>query len=442
MGNKILLIVMLCAALGLFLYIRPLLFAPEPQPTLLDRLPESEVLGRFSLLDVARETNAMLYYQKVPFRDLLSADFMLSQAKNYGLDVQQAGYFFGNAEGEWGTFVHVIDSSRIPAGLLRLSQFLPLEDTVILDRKVHFFPKQNIYFFYDKSYLFVYHGKQFKNRLSRTIYAQHGEIGSSWKKFISIKTFQDDKLVVFSNSKKIQKYGIDYGIFAHDSDSLSFKLKSLVRSNQDLKVKLKEGGMGIEQNPTAEKLLNLHLDITEFRKDKKHPIYRWIAKMGRSIGFPTDAFFEAWEGDLSFQQGGTQLVEEEIIETIYDEEFNLVEKRKTQLVPVPGFSVLISVNEKSDVLVSSLFTKGIITKQGQRYRFLFSPPLTLNIVPGSLSAYSAKKPPTLSPISQCSGLWNYKGTPVTFQVDSLTKREVYGSMQFPVNRLLRKGKFF
>lgn len=441
-GNKIFLIALLCAALGLFLFIRPRLFAPEPKPSLMDRLPESEILGRFYLLDVARESSPMLFYHKIPFRDLASADFLLSQAKNFGLDVQKQSYFFADRSGEWGTFLSVIDSSRIQNGLIKLEQFVPVTDTTILQRKVRFLPKQNLYIFYDKTYLMVYHGTKIKARLSRCINAKHGEMGDSWKKFQSLKTFRDDKLVVFSNDKKLKKYGVEYGLFAHDSDSLSFKLKTYIKTSKNHKLKMKESGSAFESTATTTRMLDLHLDISEFRKDKKHPLYLWIAEMGRKVSFPTDAFFAAWDGDLCFQQGGTQMVEEEVVETGYNEEFEMTEIRTTRLVPIPGFAVMISVNDQSKNLVSGLFSKGIINKQGNKYRFLFSPPLTLNIKPTTISAYSSGRSPKVNTGSNCSGLWNYKGTPVAFQVDSLKQRGVYGSIQFPVNRLIRRSKFF
>ncbi|MBI3239402.1 MAG: hypothetical protein HYZ43_11275 [Flavobacteriia bacterium] len=441
-GNKIFLIALLCAALGLFLFIRPRLFAPEPKPSLIDRLPESEILGRFYLLDVARESSPMLFYHKIPFRDLASADFLLSQAKNFGLDVQKQSYFFADRSGEWGTFLSVIDSSRIQNGLIKLEQFVPVTDTTILQRKVRFLPKQNLYIFYDKTYLMVYHGTKIKARLSRCINAKHGEMGDSWKKFQSLKTFRDDKLVVFSNDKKLKKYGVEYSLFAHDSDSLSFKLKTYIKTSKNHKLKMKVSGSAFESTPTTTRMLDLHLDISEFRKDKKHPLYLWIAEMGRKVSFPTDAFFAAWDGDLCFQQGGTQMVEEEVVETGYNEEFEMTEIRTTRLVPIPGFAVMISVNDQSKNLVSGLFSKGIINKQGNKYRFLFSPPLTLNIKPTTISAYSSGRSPKVNTGSNCSGLWNYKGTPVAFQVDSLKQRGVYGSIQFPVNRLIRRSKFF
>ena len=65
-GNKVVLIALLCAALALFLYIRPRLFAPDPPPGLLDRLPESEIVGRYNLLDIAKETNSLMLRTKFP----------------------------------------------------------------------------------------------------------------------------------------------------------------------------------------------------------------------------------------------------------------------------------------------------------------------------------------------------------------------------------------
>lgn len=437
-GNKILLIFMLCAALGLFLFLRPLLFAPEPSPRLMDRIPEGNVIGRFYLLDVARETSSMLYKQKVPFREYMTYDFLLSQGKSYGLDLQKPGYFFSNGPDEWGSFVSVTDSSKINAGLLRLSQFVDVNDTLVFDQKIHKVKALGIYLYYDKDFLFVYHGNQIKKRLGKALFAKYGEIESNWRRFENIKTFNDEKLVVFAKSDDLDNYGIDFGLFAHDMDSLQFKLKSYVRSKVDLKIKLKEPGLAFAPTANLDKMLNLHLDISQFKKDKNHPLYKWIASVGKRISFPTDAFFDAWNGDLSYREGGIQYVSEEVIEMGIDEDFNQVEIRKTKQVPVAGFGVLMSVNENSKAFINSLFAKGIINKQGNKYRFLFSPPLKLNILQDYVSAYTSDVPPKTEKGSSCSGILNYKGTRVEFKIDSLLRREVWGSLHFPVDRLLKK----
>lgn len=440
-GNKVVLIALLCAALALFLYIRPRLFAPDPPPGLLDRLPESEIVGRYNLLDIAKETNSLMFKNKVPFREYLTYDFLLSQAKGIGIDIQSTGYFFSNGKDEWGTFVSVIDSAKIQNGFNRLEQYMKVSDTMVYNRRVKKIEDLELYIFYEKDYLLVYKGSKIKRRIGKAIFAHEGDIEKSWEKFLKKSTFRDEKIVLYSNSPRLRKFGFEYAMFAHDSDSLNVKLKTYLHSSRPLKIKEKEAGINFERNKISTKALEIHLDISEFKKDKNNPLYQWIVSLGKKVSFPTAAFFDAWEGDLSFQEGGTQLIDEEVVEMGYDEEFNPIETRKINKVAVPAYSLLFSVNENGQKLVSSLFAKGIITKQGKYYHFLFSPPLNLNILPKSIGAYTSKRPPKVSTGSTCNGLWKYKGTDVIFHIDSLKKKEVYGSLEFEVASLIRKRKF-
>lgn len=439
-GNKIMLIAMLCAALALFLYIRPKLFAPEPPPRLIDRLAEAEWIGRFRLLDAARETNSMMFKNKIPFREFMTYDFLLSQAKSFGMDVQSPGYVISNGKDEWGAYVSLLDSSRIQNGFLRLKQYYAIDDTVVYRQKVKQIKELGIYFFYQKDYMLIYHGNHINRHVGKAIFTTRGQVESSWKHFLAHSIFRNEKIVLYTNSKKLKEYGIDYALFAHDTDSLNVKLKSYLHASRDLKVKQKLNGISYERNTYSTKSLDLHLDISELKSDPSHPIYKLLAKVSKRINFPTKQFFAAWEGDLSFQEGGTQLINEEVIEMSYDEEFNPIEIRTVRQVPIKGFSLIISVNKQSNRFVSSLFAKGIVTKQGKYYRFLFSPPLSLNIVPGSISAYTTKFPPKIVKASACSGVWNYRGTDVSFKIDSLKSREIWGSVEFNVVDFVRRSK--
>lgn len=439
-GNKVMLIALLCAALALFLYIRPRLFAPDPPASLLDRLPESEIVGRYNLLNIARETNSLMFKNKVPFREYMTYDFLLGQAKGIGIDIQSTGYFFSNGKDEWGTFITVIDSSKIQNGLNRLEQYTHITDTIIFNRRIRKIEDLGLYIFYDKNYLLVYKGSKFKRRLGKALFAREGDIEKSWEKFLKKSVFKEEDIVLYSNSPKLKKFGFDYVLFAHDSDSLNIKLKTYLHSTKKLNIKEKKEGMTFERSKQSTRALEIHLDISEFRKDLNNPLYKWITELGKKVSFPTTAFFEAWDGDLSFQEGGTQLIDEEVVEIAYDEEFNPIEIRKTNKVPVPGYSLLFSVNENKNKLVSALFAKGIVTKQGKYYHFLFSPPLTLNILPKSISAYTAGKSPKITTGSSCNGLWKYRGTDILFHIDSLKKREIYGSLEFKVASLLKKGR--
>lgn len=435
------LIALLCAALALFLYIRPRLFAPDPPPSLLDRLPESEIVGRYNLLDIARETNSLMFKNKVPFREYMTYDFLLGQAKGIGLDIQKTGYFFSNGKDEWGTFVSVIDSSKIQNGLNRLEQYIDISDTIVYNRKVKKIKELGLYIFYDKNYLLVYKGSKFKRRLGKALFAHEGDIEDSWDKFLKHPVFKEEDIVLYSRSPRLKKFGFDYMLCAHDSDSLNIKLKTYVHSIKPLKIKEKKSGMSFERSKHSTKALDVHLDISEFRKDPNDPLYKWVVSLGKKVSFPTTTFFEVWDGDLSFQEGGTQLIDEEVVEMSYDEEFNPLEIRKTHKVAVPAYSLLFSVNENRQKLVSALFSKGIVTKQGKHYHFLFSPPLTLNILPKSISAYTSGRSPKIISGSTCNGLWNYRGTDIIFHIDSLKKKEIYGSLEFEVASFLKKGKY-
>lgn len=440
-GNKVVLIALLCAALALFLYIRPRLFAPDPPANLLDRLPQSEIVGRYNLLNIARETNSLMFKNKIPFREYMTYDFILGQAKGVGIDIQSTGYFFSNGKDEWGTFVSVIDSSKIQNGLNRLEQYIHVSDTIVYNRRVRKIDDLGLYIFYDQDYLLIYKGTKIKNRIGKAIFARLGDIENSWEKFLKNKVFKDEDIVLYSNSPRLKKFGLDYAMFAHDSDSLNIKLKTYLHANKPLKIKEKTEGIAFERSKLSTKALEIHLDISEFKKDLKNPLYQSIVKLGKKVSFPTAAFFEAWDGDLCFQEGGTQFINEEVVEMSYDEEFNPIEIRKTNKVSVSGYSLLFSVNEHGNKLVSALFAKGIVTKQGKYYHFLFSPPLNLNILPKSISAYTAGKFPKVTTGSSCNGLWNYRGTDIRFQIDSLKKKEVYGSLEFQVASFLKKGKF-
>jgi hypothetical protein len=441
-GHKTILIILLCVALGLFLYIRPQLFAPEPPPTILDRLPKADIIGRFNILETAKEAQSLMFKNKVPMREYFTSDFLLSQAKGMGIDIQSNGYFFSNGESEWGTIVPVIDSSRILSGFERLEQYFSIKDTIVFSRKVKKVDQFGLYIYYDNDFLLIYQGNKIRNRMARVLYAVKDGMEETWKNFLNHQTFAEEKNVLYSNAEELKSFGVDYALFAYDSDSLNVKLKTYIHSNKGFSVKPKASGISFKNNVIATKSLELHLDITEFRKQKMNPLYQWIVKKGRKIGFPTELFFETWEGDLALQEGGMYFINEEIVEMTYDEEFNPIEKKSKVKVPVPGYSIMLSVNNNSKRFINTLFAKGIVTKQDKHFRFLFSPPLNLNITKSSIQAYTTPFPPKIITGTQSRGLWKYKGTDVHFQIDSLKSHDAYGSLEFGVANFVRRGKVF
>ncbi len=435
-GNKIVLITLLCLVFGLFLYLRPLLFAKEPKPKLIDRLPDAEIIAKVKIVNVIGGIYPALFKNKVKFREYLTDDFVLAQGKNYGLELLKDAYFFSDGEKEWGGIVPLSDSSKISAGFDRISQFYKVKDTVVHRHRLKKIEASGVYFYYDKSYLFVYKGKRIFKQLGKVLFARFGEIESSWRRFSKLKEFKKSNFLLYNQSKDLQKFGFDYAIMTQKSDSININFSATLHSIKPIGIKIKAPGMAFESNAGFSKSINIHLDVREFAKAKSHPLYKYIAVKGTRINFPLETFLNSWNGDLSFQEGGTQLIDEEVVELGYDEEFNPVEIRKIQKVPITGFSVLMSVNKNGTQFVNNLFGKGIINKQGNKYRFLFSPPLNLNILPESLSAYTGGRP-KIEKGSKSGGYIKYNGVTYVFQLDHLSKHIVKGSLSFPFIRLTK-----
>ena len=89
MAKKVVVIILLAIALGAFLILRPLLFQTQVPPTIVDRLPDDEFIGRINVLSFARESQKITEKNKVAAKDFLSYEFLLSQSKNYGIDFQK-----------------------------------------------------------------------------------------------------------------------------------------------------------------------------------------------------------------------------------------------------------------------------------------------------------------------------------------------------------------
>ncbi|MES2798596.1 MAG: hypothetical protein V4638_01150 [Bacteroidota bacterium] len=442
MFRKVVIIVFLAGLLAGFLILRPYLFKKEAPPNLEDRLPEGDVIGKAYLLDVARETKGMLYHHKIPFRDLFAPEFILSQSKNYGLNIQKPIYFFANENGEWGSLVSVSDSSKILQGIIRLKKVIAIKDTMVNDLKMYYSKKENSYLYYDKSYLLLYHGADVKIIFKRVTAAKNGDVSPVWKAFLKEKQFKDDRLVIYTNWPKMRENGVDVAMFAHDSDSSSFFLKTYIRGRDSLHLSIKAPGKGFVPDMQGSKVVNIHLDVSEFKKYPNDPIYKLFAKAGKRISFPTIDFLNAWTGDLSFREGGTQTVKETYIESELDDNFNVTEVTKTKEVLVPGYSMLFSSNQKGNYFISRLMGKGILTYENPKYRFLYSPPLAMNKMNDYYVFQSGEKIPKIVKSNANNGVWNHKGTRYEFNLDSIAGKEAFGSLKIPVQKIISGSPLF
>ncbi len=440
MARRVLFIVFLISLLVGFLYYKPLFEKKKPEPSLLDRIPTGEFLGKVKILEVAKESSEMMFFNKVSIRDFAAPEFLLAQAKGYGLNIQKPVYFFVNDESEWGALVEVTDSTRIRPGIERIRKNIDLRDTIVGEHKVYVIKSEKTYIAYDKKWLFIYKGNQFPKRLYHVKFAEKDEIKGPWKAFEKEKMYQNENLIVYSNSKKLRSFGVETALFAHDSDSSSVYLKTYIRNTKPLPIRFKEPGLSFISDQKMERLINVHLDVEKLKNNTSDPLYRYLAELGRKISFPTEAFFKAWEGDISFHQGGIVKVNESFVETVLDENFNVSEVENTREVEVPGFSFLMSWNEHQKEFLNQLFAKGIMRKVDKKFYLLTSPPLKIRQTKDYLFLHSTNILPKSNISNENKGLWTTNGIQYGFSIDSLNKHELFGTIQIPIKTHLKRKK--
>lgn len=445
MARKIFTIVVLAAALGLFLYFRPLLFGGNREPRVVDRLPNADFIGRANVLELAQETSAMMYYHKIVYRDFTTPEFLLAQCKTYGLNIQKPTYLFGfEKNNEWGFIVEVSDSSKIRLGLERLGKIVDITEGEFefngIKQKIYRYPKEKMYLTYGKNYLFFFKGRKFQEVAEEVIAAQYDGIREPWKRFLRNRKFKDEHLVIGSNWDELKNIGIKTAIFAHDSDSLSFNLKCYLKRTIPFYIQMKQVGWSFSSIDAAEKSVNLHLDISELKKHPLDSLYIKLSQLGKRFGFPFKDFMRAWNGSLSFMEGGLQNVTETYIETELDEDFNPIEVEKTRNVKISGYSLSLGMNNFGEQFLNRLMEKGILRTDGEGFRVLFSPLLNYVRTQNEMLFYSGSQAPRRKFSTDNHITWTVEGTRYLFSIDSIARYEVFGSLHIPVRRIFRRNK--
>ncbi len=136
------------------LFLKNILFQKPIPPRLIDRLPTADFIATANILELAKETNGMLQYNKISARDFTTYEFLLGQGKMYGIDLQQNVYLFGNEDGNWGAMARLSDSSKIMGGIERLKKFVDISDSVFNDHKYYYNLEDKSYLHYGDGYVF------------------------------------------------------------------------------------------------------------------------------------------------------------------------------------------------------------------------------------------------------------------------------------------------
>jgi len=121
MYRKFLTLIMIAGGLALVLFVKSFLFSVPKAPRLIDRLPTADFLAKANILELAKETNSLLQYNKLSMRDFTTYEFLLGQGKQYGLDLEQDAYLFAQENGDWGALIKLTDSSKVPVSYTHLT---------------------------------------------------------------------------------------------------------------------------------------------------------------------------------------------------------------------------------------------------------------------------------------------------------------------------------
>jgi hypothetical protein len=442
MRRKLALIFALAVVFAAVLVFRPWESSNQDIPRFFDRLPDADLIGKANVLALSESLEQSTYYYRIPFREFLTREFILLQAKSFGVDVQKPAYFFAN-ESEWqledaGAMLIVKDSSLIRPGIQRLSRFIRLSDTSIYNQTVFRNAQKKLTIAYGEDWMLVYHGDKFKRTFHDVLYAKKNEIPPRWRAFLNHVKFDGTPLVANLTSGNIEKYGFDAIDLHLQNDSTSLTLEGAVHQKDTVSIQLLDDGPFYEKQEYTKTLANFHLDITRLRKAPDDPIFRLLNYWAAKISFPLKDFLAHWDGAVAFRQGGLQSYSEKFITSELDENFNVTEVVKYKTVKLPGFSIYLGMRPNYTDFINRLMVKGILTKPDRRYRLLFSPPLALQQEDTAVALHTAtyfERPKTGT---QNSAFFTHEKTAYEFYMDSIGTQTYFCRLRIPLEELVSK----
>lgn len=443
MAGRFGLIALLAIAFTLLLIFKPWRANEEIPPRFFDRLPEADIIGKTNILDLSRSLQGTMYYYKTPMREFLSHEFILSQSKTYGLDLQKPAFFFINQD-RWdirdlGIMCMVTDSSKLRNGLDKIRVLSSLRDTTIYNLPVVYDPQKSIYATYGEDWFLLYQGDNLLKHVKHIAEAKLNEIPPKWRDFLNSTSYVNSGTVCQFKFPELNEYGLESVSLAMTNDSTNAYFDAVLRSTDTLWFNLKtDGGPSYSNQEFTHNLINLHLDVSRLKKDPNDPFYKLLTRLGRKIHFPVSAFLSAWNGDIAVRQGGFHTVMETYVESEIDEDFNVTEVQKSKAVKVPGYSIYLGTNTNRDYFLRQLEQKGLLRPEDGRYRFLFSPPMKMSRGQNNLQLHTSSYPPKLvqDTLNQIYITHNY--TRIDARIDSTKSKAVYAKIKVPLERYINQ----
>jgi hypothetical protein len=429
-------ILFLAFLLGLLLYLKPFNDEVRKVSKIENILPNADIVGRVYLLDFLTESTDLMLFNEIAQRQFLTSEFVLSMAKQYGLDVQSPVYIFANERGDFGGVVPLFTAQKLKSALDRISLDNNVRDTIIGKDKIYQIEKYKLNIFHRDHFLFIYLGDHFEAVYHKYIAKDRKVVAKNWKDLLANPIFPNENLVLYSQNQNLKQFGIEHAYLAHDSDSSGFHLKTCLTLNDSIPFFINDSGLAIEFSQSSKRIINLHANTKVLSEKSRALVIEKLADLTGKISFPIEEFMDVWAGDFCFEEGGYYLVSEKYIETELDENFETTQVEKIKYKNVPRYSLMFTTDDDADFFLEKLLKKGILTKEGDLYRFLFSPQLKLRMKGNQVVFYSTKYPPNIIPTKRNEIKWSFKDTQFEFQVDSLSDKRVFGSLDIPMEKIL------
>lgn len=434
MYKKIFIIIILAILLGLLLYIKPFKEKETESFKIEYILPEADLVGRIRVLDLLKETTNLLIFNNVKVRQFLTYEFILSIAKMYGIDLQSPVYIFANDRGDYGLVIPLLNSDKLNNAIERVQIDFAVSDSLINNQKVYRLDDENIFFYKRKKYAVIYKGDYF-TEIYKALSRKSAGIKEPWKMLFSNPYFKNEHLVMFTKSEILNDLGVNHIYLAQDSDSTEFYLKSRIVMNDSIPFLINQNGKTINFSDYSKRMVDLHLNFQQLNTHSKKVVASKFKNLSNKISFPMEDFVELWAGDLCFEEGGFYKITEKYIETELDENFETQEVEKVRERLIPRYKLMVSTTKPANAFINSLITKGIITKDEEQYRFLFSPLFDMKIYKNAFIFYTSEKIPRIVPSKENKLRWDYKSIEFNLDIDTTINNTIFGGVRIPSNTI-------
>ncbi|MGB1729879.1 MAG: hypothetical protein ACPHF2_07750, partial [Crocinitomicaceae bacterium] len=434
MYKKISIIIILAILLGLLLYIKPFKEKETESFKIENILPEADLVGRIRVLDLLKETTDLLIFNNVKVRQFLTYEFILSIAKMYGIDLQSPVYIFANDRGDYGLVIPLLNSDKLNNAIERVQIDFEVSDSLINNQKVYRLDDENIFFYKKKKYAVIYKGDYF-SEIYKDLSRKSTKTKESWKMLFSNPYFKNEHLVMFTKSKILNDLGVNHIYLAQDSDSTEFYLKSRIVMNDSIPFLMNQNGKTINFSDYSKRMVDLHLNFQQLNTHTKKIVASKFKNLSKKISFPMEDFVALWAGDLCFEEGGFYKITEKYIETELDENFETQEVEKVRERLIPRYKLMVSTSKPANAFINSLISKGIITREDEQYRFLFSPLFDMKIYKNAFIFYTSEKIPRIVPSKQNKLRWEYKSIELNFDIDTTINNTIFGGVRIPSNTI-------